>query len=142
MFTGNGGVSIWVKISRVGRSKASKQAKKQIYWKWNLSFIISDQQFLDILQGNSISFSPFKIKKQKEKVILIEKEIADIEQSLTQDKEINFSKKQNKKVKRRYQTYSLRPVMAVTSFWKIQSAFVWIIHTCTLYFEFHIYAIS
>ena len=97
MFTGNGGVSIWVKISRVGRSKASKQANKQTYWKWNLSFIISDQKFLDILQGNSISFSPFKIKKQKEKVILLEKEIADIEQSLTQDKEISFSKKKPKK---------------------------------------------
>ena len=64
----------------------------------NLSFIISDQLFLGILlmeiRGKSISYSTYKKKKQKEREISLEKEIADIEQNLTQDKENVLSKKQ------------------------------------------------
>ena len=64
----------------------------------NLSFIISDQLFLDILlmeiRGKSISYSTYKKKKQKEREISLEKEIADIEQNLTHDKENILSKKQ------------------------------------------------
>ena len=29
-----------------------------------------------------------------------------------------------------------------TSFWNIKSTFLWIIYTCTLYFEFHMHVIS
>ena len=64
----------------------------------NLSFIISYQLFLGILlmeiRGKSISYSTYKKKKQKEREISLEKEIADIEQNLTHDKENILSKKQ------------------------------------------------